>query len=233
LPHEDSGVLVEARGASFGWASRPVVGPLDLVVRRGDFLAIVGPNGSGKSTLARGLVGLLPPLAGSCVRATSRVGFVPQREALDPVWPITVEEVVRTGAAGALSGWRGYSKEQRDAVRARMVEVGVDELRAKPFRSLSGGQRQRVLVARALVARPELLVMDEPTSGVDRDAALVLRELLAALVRETGLTLVVVTHQLELVRGAATRVLRVEGGRAREVAPGELERAGGAPVGGS
>ncbi|MEY2806527.1 MAG: metal ABC transporter ATP-binding protein [Planctomycetia bacterium] len=233
MPHEDSGVLVEARGASFGWASRPVVGPLDLVVRRGDFLAIVGPNGSGKSTLARGLVGLLAPLAGSCVRSTRRVGFVPQREALDPVWPITVEEVVRTGAAGALSGWRGYSKEQRDAVRARMVEVGVDELRAKPFRSLSGGQRQRVLVARALVARPELLVMDEPTSGVDRDAALVLRELLAALVRETGLTLVVVTHQLELVRGAATRVLRVEGGRAREVAPGELERAGGAPVGGS
>jgi zinc transport system ATP-binding protein len=114
-----------------------------------------------------------------------------------------------------------------------MVEVGVDELRAKPFRSLSGGQRQRVLVARALVARPELLVMDEPTSGVDRDAALVLRELLAALVRETGLTLVVVTHQLELVRGAATRVLRVDGGRAREVAPGELERAGGAPLGGS
>lgn len=212
---------------------RDALRDVSLEVVSGEILALVGPNGSGKSTLARGLVGLLAPLAGSCVRSTRRVGFVPQREALDPVWPITVEEVVRTGAAGALSGWRGYSKEQRDAVRARMVEVGVDELRAKPFRSLSGGQRQRVLVARALVARPELLVMDEPTSGVDRDAALVLRELLAALVRETGLTLVVVTHQLELVRGAATRVLRVDGGRAREVAPGELERAGGAPLGGS
>jgi zinc transport system ATP-binding protein len=226
LPHEGSGVLVEARGASFGWASRPVVGPLSLVVRRGDFLAVVGPNGSGKSTLARGLVGLLPALSGSCARSSTRVGFVPQREALDPVWPITVEEVVRTGAAGALSGWRGFSKEQRDAVRARMVEVGVDELRARPFRALSGGQRQRVLVARALVARPELLVMDEPTSGVDRDAALVLRELLAALVREAGLTLVVVTHQLELVRGAATRVLRIEGGQARELEPRQLDKIG-------
>lgn len=222
----ESDALVEARGASFGWASRPVVGPLSLVVRRGDFLAIVGPNGSGKSTLARGLVGLLPALSGSCTLSTTRVGFVPQREALDPVWPITVEEVVRTGAAGRLSGWRGFTKDQRDAVRARMVEVGVDELRARPFRSLSGGQRQRVLVARALVAKPELLVMDEPTSGVDRDAALVLRELLAALVREAGLTLVVVTHQLELVRGAATRVLRIDGGQAREVEPRQLDAIG-------
>lgn len=226
MPQGEAKVLVEARGASFGWASRPVVGPLSLVVRRGDFLAIVGPNGSGKSTLARGLVGLLPALSGACSSSTTRVGFVPQREALDPVWPITVEEVVRTGAAGRLSGWRGYSKAQRDAVRARMVEVGVDELRAKPFRSLSGGQRQRVLVARALVAQPELLVMDEPTSGVDREAALVLRELLSALVGEAGLTLIVVTHQLELVRGAATRVLRIEGGRAREVEPSQLDRVG-------
>ena len=104
--------------------------------------------------------------------------------------------------------------------------VGVDELRAKPFRSLSGGQRQRVVVARALVAQPELLVMDEPTSGVDREAALVLRELLSALVGEAGLTLIVVTHQLELVRGAATRVLRIEGGRAREVEPSQLDRVG-------
>ena len=81
-------------------------------------------------------------------------------------------------------------------------------------------------MARALVAQPELLVMDEPTSGVDREAALVLRELLSALVGEAGLTLIVVTHQLELVRGAATRVLRIEGGRAREVEPSQLDRVG-------
>ena len=124
MTESTAGVLVELHAASFGWGGRAVVGPVDVAVQRGDYLAVLGPNGSGKSTLARGLLGLLPPLSGRCTRWTERLGFVPQREALDPVWPITVEEVVRTGAAGRLHGLRSFSRTEREAARARMAEVG-------------------------------------------------------------------------------------------------------------
>ena len=216
MTESTAGVLVELHAASFGWGGRAVVGPVDVAVQRGDYLAVLGPNGSGKSTLARGLLGLLPPLSGRCTRWTERLGFVPQREALDPVWPITVEEVVRTGGAGRLHGLRSFSRTEREAARARMAEVGVYELRKRPFHALSGGQRQRAMIARALVSEPELLVLDEPVSGVDREATAAIRELLRALVTECGLTLVVVTHQTELVRGAATRAVWVDGGKVRE-----------------
>lgn len=215
--------LVETRAACFGWGGRTVVGPVDLAVRRGDFVALLGPNGSGKSTLARGLLGLLPPLAGGCTRCTRRLAFVPQREALDPVWPITVEEVVRTGAAGRLSGLRSFSRADRERTRVLLAEVGLHAQRKAPFRSLSGGQRQRAMIARALLAEPELLVLDEPTSGVDRAALDSVRELLRALVAERGLTLVVVTHQTELVRGAANRAWWTDEGAVREFDAHDLD----------
>lgn len=208
--------LVATRAASFGWDGKTVVGPLDLEVRRGDFVAVLGPNGAGKSTVARGLLGLLAPLSGACTRATGKLAFVPQREALDPVWPITVEEVVRTGAAGRLRGLRAFSRADRERARVLLAEVGLHAQRKAPFRSLSGGQRQRAMIARALLAEPELLVLDEPTSGVDRAALDSVRALLRALVAERGLTLVVVTHQTELVRGVANRAWWVEGGAVRE-----------------
>ena len=106
--------LVETRSAAFGYRGKAIVSGVDLVLAEGDFVGILGPNGSGKSTLLKGLVGLLPALAGEVVRGSGAIGWVPQREALDAVFPLTVEEVVHMGAYGRLAGWRRLARADRE-----------------------------------------------------------------------------------------------------------------------
>ena len=226
--------LITAERAAFGYHKVPVVIGVDLAVERGDFLGIVGPNGAGKTTLFRGLLGLVPPLAGRVVRATRAVGYVPQRETLDPIYPVTVEEVVQMGAFGELRGWRGLTGEARERARASLERVGLYERRASAFSSLSGGQRQRVLIARALMVEPEVMLLDEPTSGVDRAAQARILELLVELNRSRGMAVLLVSHQLSMVRETVQRVLWVAEGRVRQgsaaemLAPENLDRLYGA-----
>jgi ABC-type Mn2+/Zn2+ transport system ATPase subunit len=204
--------LLRLRGAEFGYGRTPVLRGVDLIVRSGDLLGVAGPNGSGKSTLLRGILGLLPPLAGTVERGTAAIGYVPQRDALDAAFPISVEEVVGLGAAGRLRGLRRLARADRELVRASLARVGLADRGRELFSRLSGGQRQRALFARALVERPRLLVLDEPTTGVDRPTVEVLVGLLAEL-RERGVAVVFVSHELELLRAAADDVLVLAGGR--------------------
>ncbi|HVS19426.1 MAG TPA: metal ABC transporter ATP-binding protein [Planctomycetota bacterium] len=214
-------LLATAR-AAFGYHRRAVVSGVDLTVERGDFLGIVGPNGAGKTTLFRGLLGLIPPLAGTVTRTTRAIGYVPQRETLDAIYPVTVEEVVRMGAFGALRGWRGLSREARERARACLERVGLYERRAQAFSSLSGGQRQRALIGRALMVEPELLLLDEPTSGVDRGAQARILELLIGLNRSRGMAVLLVSHQLAMVRETVQRVAWVADGGVRVGSAAEL-----------
>lgn len=226
--------LITAERAAFGYHKVPVVIGVDLAVERGDFLGIVGPNGAGKTTLFRGLLGLVPPLAGRVVRSTRAVGYVPQRETLDPIYPVTVEEVVQMGGFGLLRGWRGVSGEVRERAKASLEKVGLYERRASAFSSLSGGQRQRVLIARALMVEPEVMLLDEPTSGVDRAAQARILELLVELNRSRGMAVLLVSHQLSMVRETVQRVVWVAEGRVRQgdaatmLAPENLDRLYGA-----
>jgi len=226
--------LITAERAAFGYHKLPVVIGVDLAVERGDFLGIVGPNGAGKTTLFRGLLGLVPPLAGRVVRSTRAVGYVPQREMLDPIYPVTAEEVVQMGAFGELRGWRGLTREARARARSCLEKVGLYERRTSAFSSLSGGQRQRVLIARALMVEPEVLLLDEPTSGVDRAAQARILELLVELNRSRGMAVLLVSHQLSMVRETVQRVLWVAEGRVRlgsaaqMLAPENLDRFYGA-----
>jgi ABC-type Mn2+/Zn2+ transport system ATPase subunit len=222
--------LLRAERAAFGYHKVPVVLGVELAIERGDFLGIVGPNGAGKTTLFRGLLGLVPALAGRVERTTRAIGYVPQRETLDPIYPVTVEEVVQMGAYGALRGWRGVSRDARERARACLERVGLYERRASAFSSLSGGQRQRVLIARALMVEPEVMLLDEPTSGVDRAAQARILELLVELNRSRGMAVLLVSHQLGMVRETVQRVLWVAEGRVREgsaatmLAPENLDR---------
>ena len=222
--------LIALSGASFGYAGRAVVSGVDLAVGAGAFLGIVGPNGAGKTTLFRGMLGLIPPLAGSVARTTDAIGYVPQRESLDPVFPLTVEEVVDMGAYGRLSGLRGLAREERELARRSLERVGLAERARALFSSLSGGQRQRVLIARALMARPRVLLLDEPTSGVDREAQARILALLSDLNAREDIAVLLVSHQIALVREAAPRVLWVADGRVVEgqaaelLAPANLDR---------
>jgi ABC-type Mn2+/Zn2+ transport system ATPase subunit len=186
------------------------------------FLGISGPNGAGKTTLFRGILGLIAPLAGKVKRDPAPIGYVPQREHLDEVFPLNVEEIVHMGAYGRLRGLRRVVREDRERALRCLEQVGLPEKRRALFASLSGGQRQRVLIARALMARPRILLLDEPTSGVDRHAERQILTLVTELNRSEGLAVLLVSHQLDMVREVASEALWMDAGRVQRGPAREL-----------
>lgn len=230
---------IEVTGAAFGYdRNRPVISNVNLSLQPGDYLGILGPNGAGKTTLLRGILGLLLPSNGRVSRHGMTLGYVPQREALDPVFPLTVEEVVQMGALGRLSRTRRLSVEDRELALTCLDRVRLRERRKDKFESLSGGQRQRTLVARALMQRPNLLLLDEPTSGVDRPTQEAIFDLLGKMRQSENMGILLVSHELALTRRHVDEILwvaegRVERGAADQMAasPG-LEQMFGSAAGG-
>src|SRR5207244_1624906 len=186
------GALLAFRDVSLGYEGRPVLQHLTLAIERGEFLALLGPNGAGKTTLLRGLVGLIPVLAGELTygldRRASPPGYVPQRDTLDPIFPLSAFEVVVMGTYARLPPLRPVGGRERRLAAECLAQVGLAALAPHPFWSLSGGQKQRVLIARALAAEPELLLLDEPTAGVDPGASAAIMETITRLNRERRLT---------------------------------------------
>jgi zinc transport system ATP-binding protein len=207
--------------ASIGYGDVPIVRGVDLTVQRGEAVAVLGSNGSGKTTLARGLLGLAPVLGGEVEvlgapvgrrRERARIGYVPQRHTVSGAIPATVREVVGVGRLARLGLFRRLGAADRAAVRDAVAAVGLADRIGDPVAALSGGQQRRVLVARALAAEPELLLMDEPTAGVDAASQQALAAVLAR-VAATGTTLVVVTHETGPLAGVLTRAVVVDHGR--------------------
>jgi ABC-type Mn2+/Zn2+ transport system ATPase subunit len=210
--------LLRLRDVSLGYGGRPVLEHVNLELSRGEFVALLGPNGAGKTTLLRGMVGLLPVLAGTIEydfdRVTSPFGYVPQREALDPTFPLTVHEVVIMGTYARLPALRRAGRTERRRALESLELVGLRAIAEQRFASLSGGQTQRVLIARALAAQPSLLVLDEPTAGVDTEATTAIMKVLTRLNRDEGLTVLLVTHHARALRGIASAVVWVQDDRA-------------------
>jgi len=215
-------------GFSAGYVGVPVVERVNLSIMEGDFVGLVGPSGAGKTTLLRAMLGAVNVYEGSVTiggRAAGhrdgRVGYVPQLETVDWHFPVTVEEVVMMGLA-ARSGLLPWSSaEHRQRARDVMARIGIDALRRRHIRELSGGQQQRVFLARALVSQPKLLLLDEPTSGVDiktRDDVLHLLDEL----NQAGLTIVLTTHELNAVAAHLPWMVCVNGGVIAEGAPEEV-----------
>jgi ABC-type Mn2+/Zn2+ transport system ATPase subunit len=208
--------LARAEAVSVGWRGRAVLRDVTFELRAGEALALVGPNGSGKSTLLVALLGLRRPLAGSVVRSPRwRAGYVPQQAALDPLFRFSVADVV---AMGSLAGrWLpGAHARERLAVAARALDaVGLAHKATEIFRDLSGGQRQRVLLARALARDPTVLVLDEPTIGLDIRAESVFLDLVRRLRSERNLAVVVVSHSLAVAASEADTIGLVHAGRVR------------------
>jgi ABC-type Mn2+/Zn2+ transport system ATPase subunit len=209
--------LLRLRDVSLGYGHRPVLEHVSLEIERGEFVALLGPNGSGKTTLLRGIVGLIPVMAGTLEfgfdRATSPLGYVPQRESLDPTFPLTVFEVVLMGTYARLPPWRRVGRRERRQASEALELVGLGAIAQQRFAALSGGQTQRALIARALAAEPSFLLLDEPTAGVDADATATIMAVLSRLNREEGLTVLLVTHQLRMLQGLAKAVFWVQDGR--------------------
>ncbi|WP_435095033.1 metal ABC transporter ATP-binding protein [Halorubrum sp. N11] len=214
-PAVDDDPLVEARDLTFGYAAVPVVEDVNLRVDRGEYVGIVGPNGSGKSTLLRLLLGLHEPdsgtaeLLGHPARAFAereRVGYVAQDVTEDEKrMPITVSEVVLMGRFPH-AGFGRVTAEDRKLTREALRTVGIEHLADREITALSGGQRQRTYIARALAGEAELLVLDEPTVGVDAESVDAFFELLDGLVAD-GLTVLLVEHDIGAVIEHASRVV--------------------------
>ena len=207
-PPETLPVVLSAADVSFAYGADVVLEHVSLEVRAGEFAALAGPNGSGKSTLLRILLGLLAPQAGAvgvfgvaphdlCDRW--RVGYVPQRPRIAPDLPATVEEVVATGRLAKQGWWRRRRATDRDAVDHALESVALTSHRRKRLHELSGGQQQRALIARALAADPELLVLDEPIAGVDVESQQLFRDSLVHLVQEHDAAVLLVSHELGAV----------------------------------
>ena len=168
---------------------------IDIEVPRGSSIAVLGPNGSGKSTLFAAAIGLSAPAAGEIAVATDRVAYLPQQVAVDPMFPATVRDVVAMGRWGAL-GWRQrMSDRDRELVAQAMDALAVDHLARRRLGELSGGQRQRALLAQVAAQDAELLLLDEPFTGVDRPTEETVRKLIDTW-RDEGRTVMVATHDL-------------------------------------
>lgn len=222
----NSAPLLELRKVRAGYGARAVLEGVNLRFPAGTLTALLGANGSGKSTLIRTLLGIVPLLGGEVVWGTPNgrrgvIGYVPQQEKLDPIFPLSAFEVALQGAAGRSPAGRPVPRAEKEWTRTCLAQTGAADLAARPFAQLSGGQKQRVLIARALATRPDLLVLDEPATGLDAGAAQALTDFLGQF-RAEGRTTLMVTHDLPAVRQHADSVVWLHDGRAEQGPVGDL-----------
>ena len=208
---EQKNILIDCRNVSLGYEGKAISSHLSFSLCSGDYLCVVGENGSGKSTLLKAMLGLLKPMEGQIARDKSlragAIGYLPQQTRAQRDFPATVNEVVLSGFLSGRKGRFFYTPSEKSRALMNMGTLGVLELKNRCYRELSGGQQQRVLLARALCAAGELLILDEPVTGLDPAAAHDMYHTLAYLNRTEGLAVVMVTHDLPNALKYATHVL--------------------------
>ena len=210
--------VIAFQDACLGYGAEPVLEGVDLEIHAGDFVGLAGANGSGKTTLLRSMLGLLPLRGGTVKRhlPPARLGYVPQGASLSAYFPLSVWEVAAMGAYGRLSPWRLFPGHERRRVDTALGRVGLARLGRTVFAHLSGGQRQRVLLARALTMEPVLLLLDEPFSGVDRESKASIAQQLVDLNRGSRMTIVLSSHDSEILDRTCGRVIRASNGGVQE-----------------
>lgn len=220
--------LIDLRDATFGYGRTVVLRKVWFALAAGDFVGLVGPNGAGKTTLLRGLLGLVRPRDGerriSPPDSAAEVvfGYVPQEKAVDPFFPLSVLDVVLMGRYRVLGPGRRPTPLDRQASSRCLGHVQLEHLANSSFQELSGGQKQRVLLARALAAEPHVLVLDEPTSAMDLAAEKRLMAVISEQHEAQGLTVVLATHDLNLIGRYASQIAIVAGGQVFSGSPQEL-----------
>lgn len=214
--------IITVRGLGFDYGDGWVFHNLDLDIPQGDFVAVIGANGAGKSTMMKMLAHALEPTAGEIYyfgrpiaefSEWQKIGYVPQNPAkLQREFPISVEEVVALGLLSSGSLLRRFGQQERQAVDEALTVFNLTGLRKRKIGELSGGQQQRVFLARAMVKRPEILLLDEPATGIDTASKAELYAMLKRINREQGVTIVMISHDLELAAEAAKSALCIDHG---------------------
>ncbi|MHA3914685.1 metal ABC transporter ATP-binding protein [Halovulum sp. GXIMD14793] len=193
--------LIEARGLGLTIAGNAILSDVDFSLTKGEIITVVGPNGSGKSTLLRLLIGAERPTSGTILRTTGlRIGYVPQRLHIDPTLPLTAARFLTLP-----------HRPEPDRLTHVIAETGISDLTGRMLATLSGGQFQRVLLARALLSEPDLLVLDEPTQGLDQPAVAEFYQLIERVRTEWGCAVLMVSHDLHVVMSASDRVICLNG----------------------
>ena len=204
--------MISCEKVYMSYDSTKAVEGVSFSVEKGDFLCIVGENGTGKSTLLKGILGLQKLNSGTITFSgikSGEIGYLPQRTVVQKDFPASVREVVLSGRQ--TKGFRlFYTPEDRKIARENIALMGIDDIKNKPFNELSGGQQQRVLLARALCATQKVLLLDEPTTGLDPFVTAELYKLTAKLNREYGVTVIMVTHDIKNSLEYATGILSME-----------------------
>jgi len=208
--------IVEIKNIAFSYEKHEIFKDVNFVIHRGDYLGLVGGNGSGKTTLLKIILGLLLPTTGNIkffgediktFRDWSKVGYVPQKvTSFDVNFPATVKEIVLMGRYGKRGLFRRVTADDKEKALEALTQVGMLRFQNSLIGDLSGGQQQRVFIARALAGEPEVLFLDEPTAGIEKGVKQDFYELLQKLNKEMGLTVVLVTHDLESVAHEAMHV---------------------------
>ncbi|WP_447978782.1 metal ABC transporter ATP-binding protein [Candidatus Nitrospira bockiana] len=210
--------IIRFQHATFGFSGVIALEDITLDIAEGEFIGVIGPNGSGKTTLCKAVLGLLPPQEGSlrifdcaCEKLQchhrARIGYLPQKGVLDKNFPITVLETVMMGRYGVLGLFKRPTKADEEIAREALAHVGMSEHQHTALGRLSGGQQQRVFIARALAQQPQVLLLDEPTTGIDIVTQHSVLDLIRRLHHDLGLTVVLITHDINMIRAHVDRLV--------------------------
>lgn len=203
--------LIKFENVTLGYEGQPVIRNLNFEVNKGDYLCVLGQNGSGKSTMMKALLGFLPAMEGKIIKdkcLKNAIGYLPQQQPSQTDFPASVREVVLSGCQARKKFFPFYTKEDKRLAEEKMKLMRITDLAARSFKELSGGQKQRVLLARALCAANDLLLLDEPVSGLDPHATEELYALISEL-HKSGMTVIMISHDLENSLTSATHVLHI------------------------
>jgi len=213
ITHEHT--IIELKNVTFSYSQTEVVKDVSLQIHKGDYVGIIGPNGGGKSTLIKLMLGLLKPDRGQVelfgvdinkFKDWYKIGYVPQKKVVEINFPITVEEVVAMGRYSKIGLLKIPTRKDKEKVNQALKQVDMLEFKSRNISDLSGGQQQRVFIARAMSSEPEIIFLDEPTVGVDIKTQKSFYSLLRKLNRELNLTLVLVSHELDVVAHESTEI---------------------------
>jgi ABC-type Mn2+/Zn2+ transport system ATPase subunit len=217
VPHSHE-PIIRFDHASFGFPGVIALKDISLSINAGEFVGVIGPNGSGKTTLCRAVLGLMAPVEGhlhifDCAcdelrcHHRAKIGYLPQKGVVDRNFPVTVLETVMMGRYGALGLFKRPGQKDREIAIESLTHVGMERHKDTALGHLSGGQQQRVFIARALAQQPKVLLLDEPTTGLDITAQHNVIELVEHLHDELGLTVLLITHDINMIRSRVDRLV--------------------------
>lgn len=230
--------LIQFQDVTLGYRRKVVLANLNFSIYEGEFFGIVGANGSGKTTILRALLGILKPMNGEIIANVApsdagalttdggrvdlsssagaiRFGYVPQRDSIDEIFPLRACDIVLMGRYGVLGPLQWPKAHDHKIAEQKLAQVGIGDLAHRRYSELSGGQKQRVLIARALATEARVLAFDEPTNGMDLEGERAIMELIAKLRAESGVTVLFVSHMLNLIANAADRLMLLHEGQMR------------------